>query len=939
MKKIIILLLISLCIADFSHAQNFSNIDSELQELINQKSNELISVNIIFKSQIKRESLHSRKQHFDNDDSRRESYLKEFKIFSEKEQADVLSILQAETRSNRVANIKCHWITNMINCETTADVIYQLSEHPDIEAIIYNKNEYMLFDDEAERVEPTRGMTENIKKVNADDVWTLGYTGKGVIVAVLDTGVNIEHADLKDHLWDGGSEYPNHGYNTMNNNHNVYDIDGHGTHCAGTICGDGTSGTQTGIAPDATLMCIKVLGDDGKGSLNAIMSGIEFAVENGADVLSLSLGSSFPSTHVSTLYRRTFTNLLEFNVIGVVAAGNDKDKMDKFPIPKNINAPANCPPAWIHPDQQAIAGGTSSVISIGAVDYYDNPTYFSSEGPVTWIGSEWEDYNYDKSKEIEDNWLCYDRNYFTDNIGFEGYISWAVMFPTEKLEQYEGGSITKLAVYDYNYHNGNIKIYQGGDNPDKGTLLHEQSYTLFGTNSLVEIELDTDILIDHTKNLWVALESEEGVAFPAAACPKTDDPNGRWIKYNGAWTDISDFDQNNTWIIRAFVDNVDNPIAKTSDNEDDNQFGLIRPDVCAPGFGIISTDNSNNNGYVSKSGTSMATPCVAGIVALMKEKDPYISPAKICEILETTAVKLSEKKNNKTGSGRVDALAAIGAMSYEKEAIIKFSSFSPTEIEAGTDNEISVVLANLGNSPTEKPFVLNISSDDQYCTLTNNTLTYEIIEPYKNATQSFTIKTDALTPDKHIIRITLSDEDESISETIRITVSNDCLSITKPTNISAKVKNNASIALSWEPVKYATSYNIYRNNEFLTNHKVYFYTDKDLEKNKEYCYTVTAVCNSNESDHSNKVCAKILEESIEEEIYSINIHPNPVENELSIETETNVKEISIYDIYGRLQDHKTVNQQVINVSNLNSGIYFIKIKTNDKEIIKRFIKK
>ena len=55
--------------------------------------------------------------------------------------------------------------------------------------------------------------------------------------------------------------------------------------------------------------------------------------------------------------------------------------------------------AWIHPDQENVFGGTSSIISVGAVDNYDKTTYFSSEGPVTWLGSEWNDYSYDKSKE------------------------------------------------------------------------------------------------------------------------------------------------------------------------------------------------------------------------------------------------------------------------------------------------------------------------------------------------------------------------------------------------------------------------------------------------------------------------------------------------------------------------------------------------------------
>ena len=358
MKKLIVLLLLSFCYINFNLAQTLCYIDPELQMLLNQKNNEPISINIILKSKIDVKESAARKQSFADKDIKREAVLQEFKQFSEASQADVLSILQSGTRSNNVKDIKCHWITNMINCTVTSDVVYQLAKHPDVAAIAYNKLEYMLFDEDFERATTIENITENILNINADDVWNQGYKGEGILVSILDTGVNIDHVDLQDHLWDGGEEYPNHGYNTLNNSHDFIDAFGHGTHCAGTICGDGTSGIKTGIAPEATLMCIKVLGDNGEGSLDAIISGVEFSVEHGADLLSLSLGSAFPNIYTSELYRSVFENLLEFDVLAVVAAGNDKTKMDEYPFPRNITAPANCPPAWIHPDQLAICSGT-----------------------------------------------------------------------------------------------------------------------------------------------------------------------------------------------------------------------------------------------------------------------------------------------------------------------------------------------------------------------------------------------------------------------------------------------------------------------------------------------------------------------------------------------------------------------------------------------------
>ena len=84
--------------------------------------------------------------------------------------------------------------------------------------------------------------------------------------------------------------------------------------------------------------------------------------------------------------------------------------------------------------------------------------------------------------------------------------------------------------------------------------------------------------------------------------------------------------------------------------------------MCAPGVNIKSLDYQNTSGYTFYDGTSQATPCVAGIVALMLQKNPNLMPADICRILEETSLKLTPNKSNITGVGRVDALAAINAV-------------------------------------------------------------------------------------------------------------------------------------------------------------------------------------------------------------------------------------------------------------------------------------
>ena len=70
--------------------------------------------------------------------------VEEMKYQAEKDQADVLKTLQASERSSQVTDINCHWLTNMINCNATADAILKIAEHPDVEAVIYNKKEYFF---------------------------------------------------------------------------------------------------------------------------------------------------------------------------------------------------------------------------------------------------------------------------------------------------------------------------------------------------------------------------------------------------------------------------------------------------------------------------------------------------------------------------------------------------------------------------------------------------------------------------------------------------------------------------------------------------------------------------------------------------------------------------------------------------------------------------
>lgn len=172
----------------------------------------------------------------------------------------------------------------------------------------------------------------NLNSVNAPEAWQAGYSGEGVVVAVIDTGVNINHSDLDDNIWvnsdeiagDGidndGNGYIDdlYGWNFVANNANVADDNGHGTHVAGSIAAEQNGFGATGVAPDSEVMSIKVLNQQGSGFVRSIARGIRYAVDNGADIVNLSLGGGFSSAIASAISYAASKDVL---VVG--AAGNE----------------------------------------------------------------------------------------------------------------------------------------------------------------------------------------------------------------------------------------------------------------------------------------------------------------------------------------------------------------------------------------------------------------------------------------------------------------------------------------------------------------------------------------------------------------------------------------------------------------------------------------
>ena len=159
-------------------------------------------------------------------------------------------------------------------------------------------------------------LKESVAQIGAPDAWAAGYDGTGVTVAVLDTGVDVNHPDLEGQIDDTASFVPGEA---------VADINGHGTHVAGTIAGTGeaSDGDYNGVAPGADLIVGKVLGGaDGEGQDSWVLAGMEWAAESGADVVSMSLGDTMPSDGTDPMSQAVDALSEQYDTLFVIAAGN-----------------------------------------------------------------------------------------------------------------------------------------------------------------------------------------------------------------------------------------------------------------------------------------------------------------------------------------------------------------------------------------------------------------------------------------------------------------------------------------------------------------------------------------------------------------------------------------------------------------------------------------
>lgn len=200
-------------------------------------------------------------------------------------------------------------------------------------------------------------LTNNISAIGAKHFWEQGWTGKGVVIAILDTGCNYHHLDLKERII-GGYNFTNESNGDVTK---IEDYNGHGTHVAGIIAATLNGNGIVGVAPNVNLLILKVLNHKGRGTLESLVTAIEYAINwtgpnnEKVSILSLSLGLSYSEEILHNAIKQAIAN----DIAVVVASGNEGD-------------------GDLTTDEYSYPAGYEEVIAVGAIDTNFSVARFSN---------------------------------------------------------------------------------------------------------------------------------------------------------------------------------------------------------------------------------------------------------------------------------------------------------------------------------------------------------------------------------------------------------------------------------------------------------------------------------------------------------------------------------------------------------------------------------
>ena len=381
-------------------------IDGELQDLLRAKSRtDRVPVLMIFDDPAGVDELRAELEPLSHQ-QRRKLVVDNLRLKAAATQTAALEFLRSPAHADQVGRVQTLYLASALAFEAAPGVIEAMGQLPDRATLFHDKT-YNLTTGTRRGPEPvvktmpaSTDTAWGVKYINADKVWSqLGFTGAGVVVGHIDSGIYLTHPDLASRLWVNPGEIPGNGIDDDANGFidDIYGWDfgandsdpnddspnsGHGTHTAGTVAGDGTGGTLTGVAPGALLMATKVWQADGSGGTQSMMwAAQQYCVENGARIITMSLGITGDiAPYFMRNERLNCNNIRDAGVTFFNSSGNDHFV---FPPPLELGLTARVPPPWLPGGQPH--SSSSGVITVGGTGYQSDEIFtYSSRGPANW---------------------------------------------------------------------------------------------------------------------------------------------------------------------------------------------------------------------------------------------------------------------------------------------------------------------------------------------------------------------------------------------------------------------------------------------------------------------------------------------------------------------------------------------------------------------------
>jgi subtilisin family serine protease/putative copper export protein/methionine-rich copper-binding protein CopC len=280
-----------------------------------------------------------------------------------RDQAGLLAVLAAARAAGDAADVRALWIANVVVVRASDALVQQLQQRSDVSSVTSDRVVSVAPAPIAPAGVP---VASNLQVIGATDLWSRGVTGRGLVVANLDTGVDMTDPDLAASYRGGTNSW----FDPYGQHATPADVNGHGTWTLGAAVGRSDTGVMVGVAPDAQWIAAKVFDDSGQATVSAIHQAFQWALDpdgnasthDGAQVVDAPFALNAPGC--DTTFAADIQALRAAGVLPVFAAGNTG------PGSGTSRSPANNPGA----------------LSVGAVDGSDVVASFSSRGPSACAG-------------------------------------------------------------------------------------------------------------------------------------------------------------------------------------------------------------------------------------------------------------------------------------------------------------------------------------------------------------------------------------------------------------------------------------------------------------------------------------------------------------------------------------------------------------------------